>query len=177
MLPALSEAVEYDVRSPAPHVVPMVLAAVVVVHEPGVRLGLELADRGEAPVVEGRSPALLKNRAVEALAHRVVVGGPRLDAHMGQALRRQVGPEALRYVLGTVIAEHGSDPHAEAPVVPQHLADETHGVGAVHRSEHDGHKGSPGEDVDGGEYSHSCGHDDAGHPVLAYDVDTRREGH
>ena len=57
----------------AAHVVAVVAAAVVVADEPGVGLGLELADAGEAAAVERGAPALLQDGAVEAFAHGVVV--------------------------------------------------------------------------------------------------------
>ena len=60
-------------RAPG-HVVAVVAPPAMVGDEPGISLGLELADRGEAPAMEGRAPALLQDRAVEALADGVVVG-------------------------------------------------------------------------------------------------------
>ena len=66
--------VEDLLRGAASHVVAMVAATTVVGEQPGVGLGLELADRGEAPAVEGRAPALLEDGLVEALDHGVVVG-------------------------------------------------------------------------------------------------------
>jgi hypothetical protein len=57
----------------AAHEVAVVAAAGVVAGEPGVGLGLELADGGEASTVEGGSPAFLEGGAVESFAHGVVV--------------------------------------------------------------------------------------------------------
>ena len=56
----------------ARHVVAVVAPAVVLADEPGVGLGLELADRGEAPPLEGGVPALAERGAQEALGHGIV---------------------------------------------------------------------------------------------------------
>ena len=138
MLPCfLSVLVEDLARRPAPHVVAVVAPPVVVGDEPGIDLCLELADRGEVPAVESRSPALFQDRAVEALADGVVVGRAGRDPLVTEALRRQVGPEPAGHVLGTIVAEHGSHPDPVAPVVPEDLVDEADRVGGRDRSQHD----------------------------------------
>ena len=84
-------------RSAAPHVVAVVPSSGVVGDEPGVGFGLELADRGEVPAVEGRAPALLEDGAVEALADSVVVGRAGRDALVTQSLGDEVGSEVGRF--------------------------------------------------------------------------------
>jgi hypothetical protein len=81
--------VEDPLGSAAALVVAVVAPTAVVGREPGVGFGLELADRGEVTAMEGRTPALLEDGAVEALDHRVVVGRAGRDAHVGEALGRQ----------------------------------------------------------------------------------------
>ena len=70
----LRVAVEDLVGGPTAHEVAVVAPPAVVGDEPGVGLGLELADRGEATAMERRAPAFLEDGAMEALAHGVVVG-------------------------------------------------------------------------------------------------------
>ena len=57
----------------------------VVVDQPGVGFGLELADGGEPSAVEGRAPAFLEGGALEPFAHGVVVRGSGRDPVVGQA--------------------------------------------------------------------------------------------
>ena len=110
--------VEDLVRGPAPHVVPVVPSPVVVGDEPGVGLGLELADRGEVPAMEGRTPALLEDGAVEPLADGVVVGRPGGIRSWRSCFADQVGPERQCHVFGPVVREHGPDPDPVPSVVP-----------------------------------------------------------
>src|SRR3954464_152718 len=63
----------------AVHEVAVVAAAGVVAVEPRVGLGLELADAGEATAMERGTPTFLEGGAVEAFAHRVVVGAAAWD--------------------------------------------------------------------------------------------------
>ena len=99
---ALLEGVEDVLRGPAPHVVPVVLAPLVVAHEPGVGLGLQLADRDEAPAVEGRAPALPEDGAVEALAYR----GPRAHSKMPGE-----GPEGVDLLPDVLVRELSAHLH------------------------------------------------------------------
>src|SRR5262245_60429360 len=62
----LTVAVEDLAWGAAAHEVTVVASVMVVGDEPGVGLGLELADAGEAPAVECWTPALLQGGAVEA---------------------------------------------------------------------------------------------------------------
>src|SRR5690606_19709164 len=110
------EAVEDVGWGAAAHVVAVVATAVVVAHQPGVGLGLQLADAGEAATVERRPPALLQRGAVEAFTDRVVVRRARWDAVMLEPAGGQVGPKARSDPLGSVVGEHGPHRHAEAPV-------------------------------------------------------------
>ena len=61
-------------RGAAAHVVAVIAPPVVVGDEPGVRFGLELADRGEVATMEGGAPALFEYGALKTLADTVVVG-------------------------------------------------------------------------------------------------------
>ena len=70
---ALAVAVEDFAWCAAAHEVAVVAAARVVVHEPAVDLGLELADAHEPAAVERRPPAFLERGALEPFADRVVV--------------------------------------------------------------------------------------------------------
>src|SRR5690606_9734541 len=89
----------------AAHVVAVVAAPVVVVHEPGVDLGLELAGAGEPAPVERGAPALLQSGPVEAFAHGVVVRGAGRDPHVGEALGGDGGAEGAGVVLGSVVGQ------------------------------------------------------------------------
>src|SRR5947208_10524239 len=93
----------------APHEVAVVAAAGVVVDQPGVGLGLELADGGEPAAVEGRSPALLEGGALEPLADSVVVGGAGRDAVVGQVQGGEAAGEGPRDPLGTIVGKHRPD--------------------------------------------------------------------
>src|SRR5690606_16795313 len=93
----------------ASHEVAVVAAPGVVVHEPGVDLGLELSGAGEAPAVERGAPALLEGGALEAFTHGVVVRRPGRDPDVGQSLGRDGGAEGAGLVLGAVVGEHGPD--------------------------------------------------------------------
>ena len=117
MLPCSSCGCRGSDGGAAAHVVAVVAPAVVIGDEPGVGFGLELADRGEVTAMEGRSPALLEDGAVEALAHGVVVGRAGRDPLVTESLGRQVAPEVAGHVFGTVVAEDGPDPDPVAPIV------------------------------------------------------------
>ena len=101
---ALLEAVEDLLRGPAPHVVPVVAPAVVVGDEPGVGLGLELADevkrrRWKAGRQHSWRMVPWKRSHTELwLGDR---GGIRTWVEVPG---RQVGPEARGHILGTVVA-------------------------------------------------------------------------
>src|SRR4051812_41785585 len=108
----------------AAHVVAVVAAPLVVVHEPGVDLGLELTDAGEAASVERGAPAFLEGGALEPFAHGVVVGRPGWDPLVVEALGDEGGAERAGGVFGAVVAEHGPDLDAEALVAADHLLEE-----------------------------------------------------
>ena len=95
------------------HVVAVIRAAGVVVDEPGVDLGAELAESIEASSVKRGSPTFLQRGALEPFAHRVVVRGPRWGAVMGDLEFGEMGIEGGTE-LGSVVGEHAGDGHAEA---------------------------------------------------------------
>ena len=129
----------------------MVAASVVIADEPGVGLGLELGDGAEPAAMEGRAPALLQGGAVEALAHRVVVGRAGWDAVVVKALERQRGPEAAGDVLGPVVGQHRPHGHASATKAAQHVGHEANRVLSPHGADQDEHDRPAGGGVDGGE--------------------------
>ena len=86
----------------AAHVVAVFAASLLVVDEPGVDLGLELADAGEAAPVERGSPALLQSGALEAFADGVVVGRAGRDATVADAAVLKVAGEGASGELGAV---------------------------------------------------------------------------
>ena len=137
-------------RSPAPHVVPVVPPAVVIGDEPRVGLGLELAGRGEVTAVEGRTPALLEDGAVESLAARRCGWATGPGSARGESLGHQVGPEAPGATYSGPLSLSTARTLLRGVGSGQHVVDEADGVGAVDRSEHDHHDRPPGEDVDGG---------------------------
>ncbi len=143
--------VEDLLRRTSAHVVAVVAPAPVVGDEPGVRLGLELADGGEVPSVEGRAPALLEHGALEALTDRIVVGRAGRDAVMPDPLGGQGVDEGAGDVFGPVVGQDRPDPHSVAPIKAQRLLNESGRHFAGGRAEHDGDDGEAGEDVDGGE--------------------------
>ena len=71
-------------------------AAGVVVDEPGVDLGAELAEAIEASPVERGTPAFLERGALEPFAHRVVVRGTGRGPVMRDLERLEVGVERGR---------------------------------------------------------------------------------
>src|SRR5690606_22360738 len=105
------------------HVVAVVAAPGVVVDEPAVGFGLELAGAGEAATVEGGPPALLEDGAVEPFAHRVVVRRPGWDPVVIEALGGDGGGERVGLVLGPVVGEHGPHAQTHAPIAAEDLGD------------------------------------------------------
>jgi hypothetical protein len=74
------------VRRTSAHVVAVIATAMVVGDEPGVRFGLELADGGEMPAVEGGAPALLSRRKVDRTHQDRRNGSTNPLAHSGACL-------------------------------------------------------------------------------------------
>ena len=135
----------------AAHEVAVVAATVVVVHEPAVDLGLELADAGEAPTVERGTPALLERGALESFAHRVVVRGTGWDPLVGEFFGCERVGERSGDVFGTVVGQHGSHGDAEPPVTADDVMQEPGGRRPVGDTEHDHDDRPAGRGVDRGE--------------------------
>src|SRR4029079_11564732 len=138
----------------AAHVVAVVAATVVVSPEPGVGLGLQLADAGEAATVEGGPPAFLQGGSLEAFAHRVVVRGTRRDPMVLEAAGGEVGAEPAGDPLGSVVGEHRPHWHPEASERLDHVVDETDRVAGGRRADDDQHDRPAGGDIDGGQLVH-----------------------
>ena len=92
----------------AAHVVAVVASTMVVVDEPGVGLGAELADGRERAAVEGGAPALVEDRAVESLDHGVVVRRRRRRLEVADLAGDERFGEPGGFPLGSAVGEHGS---------------------------------------------------------------------
>lgn len=87
-------------RGAAAHEVAVVAAPVVIAVQPGVGFDLELADGAEPATVERWSPAFLQGGALEAFAHRVVVGAAGRDPVVDDAELGEVVTEPEGDVFG-----------------------------------------------------------------------------
>jgi len=138
-------------RGTSAHVVAVVAPTVVVGDEPGVRLGLELADGAEVPAVKSGAPALMEHGALETLADGVVVGRAGRDSDVAQSLGRQGVDEGAGDVLGPVVGQDRPHRDPVTAIEPQRMVDESGAHGTGGRTQHDGDHGEAGEDIDGGE--------------------------
>lgn len=142
------------VRGAAAHVVAVVAAPGVVVDQPGVDLGLELADRAEASTMKRGTPAFLQGGALEAFNHGVVVRRPGWDPPVDKTFGGHSSLESDGVVFGAVVGQHRCDGDPEAPVAADHRLQEPGGHGAVGGAQDDGDGGPAGGGVDGGELVH-----------------------
>jgi hypothetical protein len=132
------------------HVVAVVLAAGVVVDEPGVDLGAELTEPVEASPVKRGPPTFLQRGALESFADRVVVRGPRWGAVMGDLELGEMGIEWAAE-LGSVVGEHPGDLDPETTEFAEHQVKEPFRDLGVRRSEEHMADRPPGRGVDRGE--------------------------
>ena len=146
----LSVLVEDLAGCSAGHEVAVVGPAGVVVDEPGVDLGAELAEAVEASSVERGSPAFLQGGALESFAHRVVVRGPGWGPVMGDRAGLEMGVEGVAE-LGAVVSEDAGDVHTEATEFADHQVEEPFRDVGVRRSEEHVADRPAGGGVDRGE--------------------------
>lgn len=94
--------VEHGLRGAAAHEVAVVAAVGVVAADPALELAVELVEAVEALAVECGPMELLQGRALEALAHGVVVGRARWDAVVDHVELSEVAGEGLAGELRAV---------------------------------------------------------------------------
>lgn len=142
--------VEHGLGSAAAHDVAVVASVGVVAADPGLELAVELGETVEALAVKCWPVELLQGRALEALAHGVVVGGAWWDADVAEPQRAEVAGEDLAGELRAVIRQHPGELDSDLSQPFDDVVDEVSGgLGRLVAHEQPA-DGPPGGGVDRG---------------------------